>query len=88
MTECSVYNWENGVSSPDFRKLPAIIAFLGYNPVPEPTGAAERLVWERRARGLSQKEAAGRLGVDLGTLAKRERGRSQAGKRWHASQLN
>jgi len=67
VTESSVYNWENGVSSPDFRKLPAIIAFLGYNPVPEPKGEAERLVWQRRSMGLSQKEAAGRLdGVGTG----------------------
>ena len=61
VTECSVYNWENGVSSPDFRKLPKIIAFLGYNPVPEPTEEAERQEWKRRSMGLSQKEAAGRL---------------------------
>jgi len=71
VTECSVYNWENGVSSPDFRKLPAIIAFLGYNPVPEPTGEAERRVWQRRSLGLSQREAAVGYGcgsVDPGTL--------------------
>jgi transcriptional regulator with XRE-family HTH domain len=62
VTACSVFNWENGVSTPDFRKLPAIIAFLGYNPVPEPTEEAERREWWRRSMGLSQKEAAGRLG--------------------------
>lgn len=73
VTECSVYNWENGVSSPDFRKLPAIIAFLGYNPVPEPTDEAERRKWWRRSKGLSQREPARELGVDPGTLAKRER---------------
>ena len=66
----SIYNWENGVSTPDFRKLPAIIAFLGYNPVPKPPGAAERLVWQRRSMGLSQKEAgvAGRGPVCAGLL--------------------
>ena len=58
VTESSVFNWESGVSSPDFRKMPAIIAFLGYNPVPEPTGEAERLVWQRRSMGISQREAA------------------------------
>jgi len=61
VTECSVYNWENGVSSPDFRKLPGIIKFLGYNPIPEPTGAAERWEWRRRSMGMSEKEASGRL---------------------------
>lgn len=66
MTECSVYNWENGVSTPDFRKLPGIIKFLGYNPVPEPAGEAERLVWQRRSMGISQKEAAREMCVDPG----------------------
>lgn len=54
-TACSIFKWENGVSTPDFRKLPAIIAFLGYNLLPEPTGEAEQLVWERRSIGLSQR---------------------------------
>ena len=74
MTECSVYNWEHGVSTPYFRKLPAIISFLGYNPVPEPTREAERRVWARRSFGLSQREVAGGRGVDPSTLARYEQG--------------
>jgi transcriptional regulator with XRE-family HTH domain len=55
--------------------LPAIIRFLGYNPLPPPPkGIGERLVRCRTLLGLSQKVFAGRLAVDQGTLAKWERG--------------
>lgn len=60
--ETSIFNWESNRATPDFRHLPSIIAFLGYNPVPEPTEEAERREWKRRSMGLSQKEAAGRMG--------------------------
>lgn len=54
--------------------MPAIVRFLGYNPLPEANGWGERLVRQRTTLGLSQKEAASRLGVDQGTLVKWERG--------------
>jgi hypothetical protein len=50
--------------------------FLGYNPLPEANGWGERLVRHRRTLGLSQKEAAKRLGVDPSTLARWERARA------------
>jgi DNA-binding XRE family transcriptional regulator len=54
--------------------MPAIIQFLGYNPLPPSNGWADRLVLCRLAMGLSQKESARRIGVDQGTLAVWERG--------------
>jgi transcriptional regulator with XRE-family HTH domain len=54
--------------------MPAIIQFLGYNPLPEAQGRGERLVRQRTTLGLSQKASAQRLGVDPSTLAKWERG--------------
>lgn len=54
--------------------MPAIIGFLGYNPLPPATTPAEELVRRRTILGLSQKEAAKRIGVDPSTLAKWERG--------------
>ena len=54
--------------------MPAIIDFLGYNPLPPAKTLAEQLVRRRTGLGLSQKESAGRIGVDPGTLAKWERG--------------
>ena len=74
VTVSTVFNWEANSTTPDFRHMAAIIEFLGYNPVPEPESAAERLVWERTSAGISQKEAARRLGVDPCTLARWERG--------------
>ena len=56
-----------------------IIQFLGYNRLPAASTLAEQLVRKRTSRGLglSQKESAGRIGVDPGTLANRERGERQ-----------
>lgn len=61
--------------------MPAIIRFLGQNPLPEAKGWGERLVRQRATLGLSQSEGAQRLGVAASTLAKWERGeREPAGK--------
>ena len=54
--------------------MPAIIRFLGYNPLPEAEGWGQRLVRYRTTLGMTQKEAACQLGVDQGTLAKWEQG--------------
>jgi site-specific DNA recombinase len=70
----SIHNWETNVSKPSLQYMPAIIRFLGYNPVPPGDGWAERLVQCRTALGLSQKESAKQLGVDASTLARWERG--------------
>jgi transcriptional regulator with XRE-family HTH domain len=70
----SIYNWENNRSKPGVQYIPAIIRFLGYNRLPPGKGWAGRLVKCRTALGLSQKEAARRVGVDQCTLARWERG--------------
>jgi transcriptional regulator with XRE-family HTH domain len=70
----SVVNWESNWVTPEIRYMPAIIAFLGYNPLPEGQTVGEKLVRCRTGRGMSQKQAAARLGVDPGTLARWERG--------------
>ena len=43
--------------------MPTIIAFLGYNRLPTPRSLVERLVRQRTALGMSQKEAAWKIGV-------------------------
>lgn len=79
--EASVFNWEANRGQPQLRYMPTIIGFLGYNPLPEPEGLAVRLVWRRTSLGLTQKEAAQRIGVDQSTLARWERGeRAPEGK--------
>ena len=54
--------------------MPEIIAFLGGNPLPSANTLAEQLVRQRTTLGLSRKEAAAKIGVDPGTLARWERG--------------
>jgi len=70
----SVFNWEGNRTIPELRYLPAIISFLGYNPLPAAEGWGERLVRRRTTLGLTQKEVARQLNVDQGTLARWERG--------------
>jgi site-specific DNA recombinase len=74
VTESSIWNWEAGQSQPDFRYMPAIIRFLGYNPLPEAEDLAQQLLRHRTTLGMSQQEAAKLLGVDPATLARWERG--------------
>jgi ribosome-binding protein aMBF1 (putative translation factor) len=54
--------------------MPAIIAFLGYDPLPRSTTLAKRLVQHRRCRGWSQRRLAAELDIDPTTLARWERG--------------
>jgi site-specific DNA recombinase len=70
----SVRNWESNLSQPTYRNMPAVVTFLGYNPLEVSEGWANRLVQGRTVMGLSQKESAHRIGVDPSTLAKWERG--------------
>jgi site-specific DNA recombinase len=69
-----INNWECNHSSPHIRFIPAVIRFLGYNPLPVAKNWAERLVRHRTTLGFSQNEAARRIGVDPSTLARWERG--------------
>ena len=76
----SIFNWESN-AEPEVRYMPAVIRFLGYNPLPPATTLGDQLVRRRATLGLSQKDAALKLGVDPGTLARWERGeREPAGQ--------
>jgi len=71
-------NWEKGHTEPLIQSLPALVAFLGYNPYPteiEPT-IADRLVARRRELGWSQRVAADSLGVHRTTWSDWESGRT------------
>lgn len=57
--------------------MPAIIQFLGYNPLPAASSLPERLVTARRALGLSQRKMAAKLGIDPATLMRWEAGLHQ-----------
>src|SRR5580658_6941843 len=59
--------WERDEREPVDRFWPAIIGYLGREPWPEPETLGERLMAERRRRGLAIFEAAQVVGVDEGT---------------------
>jgi DNA-binding transcriptional regulator YiaG len=69
-----LFNWEANTVAPEVRFMPAIIRFLGCNPLPEARALAEQLVRHRTTLGLSQKEAAKGVSVDPSTLARWEQG--------------
>jgi transcriptional regulator with XRE-family HTH domain len=71
--QTSIHNWEANTSNPDMAYMPALIGFLGYNPLPEAKTLADALVRRRNTLGFSQKQAARAIGVDAGMLAKWER---------------
>src|SRR5207245_7968452 len=73
VTADTVHNWETGKSEPPIALMPAIFAFLGYDPLPEPVTLGERMRAYRTRHGLSTKAAAERLGVDEGTWGAWER---------------
>jgi DNA-binding XRE family transcriptional regulator len=70
--EFTVINWEKGKTAPGVRFYPAIIRFLGSNPLPAPTTLEERIRLTRMSLGLSKKRLASRAGVDESTVAKIE----------------
>jgi transcriptional regulator with XRE-family HTH domain len=74
--ELTITGWEGNATTPEVRYMPAIIQFLGYNPLPTARSLPQRLVIARRALGLSQRKMAKKLGVDPATLMGWEAG-------WH-----
>jgi transcriptional regulator with XRE-family HTH domain len=70
----TITNWENGHRSPTISHTAKITEFLGYDPFPEATTLAERLVNYRKARGLRQTDLALQIGINPSTLARFERG--------------
>jgi len=66
--------WERNERPPYVSAYPAIIAFLGYEPWPEPTTLAEALIAVRRRRGLEIRKVAALIGMDEGTWGRWERG--------------
>jgi hypothetical protein len=74
--EWSVINLEKARTVLKVYRLPAIIRFLGYNPLPEPHSIPERLVAKRLEHGWSRKVASRHLGIDESTLRDWEQGKT------------
>lgn len=74
MDTTTITNWELGHTTPALCWMPNIIQFLGCDPQPQPATVGQALKRHRQVRGMSQRELAGRMGVDQGTLGRWERG--------------
>ena len=67
--------WESGGMTIEVHDYPRIIAFLGYNPLPEPRSIAEAVRRERMSQGLPRWTLARRLGIQYeGTIQRIEQG--------------
>jgi transcriptional regulator with XRE-family HTH domain len=75
--EATITNWERNATVPAVRYIPAIIQFLGYDPLPSANAFPERLVTARRVLGLSQRKMAAKLGVDPATVQGWEAGQHE-----------
>jgi transcriptional regulator with XRE-family HTH domain len=72
--EQTITTWERNATSPEIRYIPAILNFLGYNPIPKAQTLPEQLVGMRKMLGLSQQKMAEKLGVDPATIKDWEAG--------------
>lgn len=73
----TVQNWETGATEPAVRSVPRILEFLEIDTLPgtePPVRFPDRLRFERRRRGLTQRKLAHRLGVDESTVRGWEKG--------------
>jgi len=74
----TLHGWENNRHQPSAGAKTRIIAFLGYDPLQSnATTLGEKIKQYRIQRGLSLRKLAKELGVDPGTLARREVGESE-----------
>jgi transcriptional regulator with XRE-family HTH domain len=81
--EATITNWERNASSPAVRFIPAILQFLGYDPLPPAISFSECLATARRVLGLTQRKMAEKLGVDPGTVEDWEARRHKpTGRSW------
>jgi transcriptional regulator with XRE-family HTH domain len=74
----TICNWEKNRTNPRRYLLPKINHFLCYNPLrSHATSLGEKIKQCRIQKGLSFGRLAKELGVDPGTLSRREKGRSK-----------
>jgi transcriptional regulator with XRE-family HTH domain len=68
----TVVNWERNKTAIEARFYPAIIALLGFDPLPEGQTPGARIRRARLSRGLSRKRLATLAEIDEATVAKLE----------------
>jgi transcriptional regulator with XRE-family HTH domain len=79
--KCTIANWEKNRNAPRIRHLPKIVDFLGYQPWDEGCRSlGERIIKEQQVMGLSQKQLAIQIGIDLCTIRSWEKGKHKPSK--------
>ena len=68
VTVSTIWNWEHGWTV-DFRYIPQILTFHGYNPISCPEDPLDRLAWYKQAKGLNFEELGDQMGRDPEQLA-------------------
>lgn len=66
----TIANWEKDRARPLAAQFRPVIAFLGYDPSPEPKTLAQRVEAKRRVLGVTFEQVADYLGWDAGTLTR------------------
>ena len=69
----TVLHWEKGRTEPPIGLMPALLWWLGLQPLSAPQTLQERMLAARRAAGWTIAEAARRLGIDPATWGDWER---------------
>jgi transcriptional regulator with XRE-family HTH domain len=77
----SVVNWEKNRTKIGARFVPAIIRWLGYDPLPTVSSFGEWIATERTRRGLARRALAATLGWDEAILGEYESGRPPDARR-------
>ena len=77
----TVRNWEQARTEVELRFYPALIQFLGYNPLPEARTRGQAIRRARLSQGLSQELLAKLAGVDEGTVRRLEADTPRMGRR-------
>ena len=77
----SLVNWEKNRTQIGVRFVPAIIRWLGYDPLPRASSFGAWVAIERTRRGLARRTLAAALGWDEGTVGEYEGGRPPDARR-------
>jgi transcriptional regulator with XRE-family HTH domain len=70
----TLVGWEIGRHEPTASYIPAILGFIGYDPLPEDLSFGDRLRTERHRLGLTQRQLARKLGIGNCTVSRLETG--------------
>jgi len=77
VSEASIWQWENNRTKPKVYLVPRIYDFLGYAPCAPTDRLGDWLRQVRWGLGLSRRKLGAKLGMDVTTIDRWERGRGR-----------